>query len=79
MKIAEIRAEVMNMYPHSLTWHRRVSRMPENQVYAIYRDNQERKHRPVLEEEKKTSEEWWPMFHQYDIWEWLNAKEVNNV
>lgn len=70
MSMSTIRQNVMNLYPNS-TWCERVSRMSDSQVYAIWKKSQENQ-----KEEKETED--WPFYHQVNIWEWLNSKEVEN-
>ena len=62
MTNAQMRLEVAAMYP-SANWHRRVSKMPDNQIYAIYRTKMKREQKEV----KKTDND----YHQIDIWEYL--------
>lgn len=71
MQIRHIRQAVMELYP-TATWHHRVSRMPDNQVYAIWKRSQEQ---PVKKKEPEKKEE---VNHQITIWEYLNAKEVKD-
>lgn len=68
-----IRKYVMDLYPNP-TWHRRVHKMPDNQVYAIYRAKEEEK--KYLKENQVPQPQTQPteQFHQIDIWEYLNYK-----
>lgn len=63
MTVAEMRREIMDMYPNGKNWHRRVEKMPANQVFAIYQSMINRKE-PVISEKEEE-------YHQIDIWEWL--------
>ena len=68
----------MDMYPGSLTWQARVNRMPDNRVYAIWRDYQERMRRKMAETSVATpseDENFSHPFHQITIFEYLNDKE----
>lgn len=64
MTDAEMRKEIMDMYPNGKNWHRRVEKMPANQVFAIYQSkiNREKPVEKIPEREE---------YHQIDIWEWL--------
>jgi hypothetical protein len=42
MQNSQIRNQVKDLYPHSSSWHRRVDRMFDQQVYAIWKDHQEK-------------------------------------
>ena len=64
----QVRAEVMDMYPGSITWQSRVNRMPDNQVFAIWRSKQERKACTKEDIPLHQSED----FHQITIFEYLN-------
>lgn len=69
----DVRSQVMAMYPNSENWHAKVMRMPNNQVYAIYRSYQDRL--ASAHQKQDVEEEHWPFFHQIDIFEWMNEKE----
>lgn len=43
MQIHQIRNSVKDLYPHSSSWHRRVDRMFDQQVYAIHKRIEEEK------------------------------------
>lgn len=51
----QMRCEVANMYP-SMKWKQRVNNMPDSQVYAIYKTNQQRKQLQRNEATKKIAE-----------------------
>lgn len=69
MTNAQMRLEVAAMYP-SANWHRRVSKMPDNQIYAIYRTKMKREQQ--LQEVKETNND----YHQIDIWEYLMERDL---
>ena len=69
MSMVHIREAVMALYSN-VTWHHRVSHMPDNQVFAIWKRSQEH---PKKAPEKKEEAP-----HQITIWEYLNAKEVTD-
>lgn len=46
-QINQIRNWVKDLYPHSSSWHRRVDRMFDQQVFAIWKDHQEKKEKEV--------------------------------
>ena len=77
MTTAEIRLQVAAMYD-APRWKERVSRMPTNQIYAIYRRNLEKKkeEKPLylsLEPRKKQE-----TYQQLTIWDWMMEREVNH-
>jgi hypothetical protein len=41
LSMSQIRNSVKEMYPHSASWHLRVDRMFDQQVYAIYKEHEE--------------------------------------
>jgi len=45
MQNSQIRNQVKDLYPHSSSWRRRVDRMFDQQVYAIWKDHQEKQER----------------------------------
>lgn len=46
-QINQIRNWVKDLYPHSASWHRRVDRMFDQQVFAIWKDHEEKKEKEV--------------------------------
>lgn len=82
MTNAEMRLEVAAMYD-STTWHQRVSKMPENQIYAIFRYKQEREEKRKKERDLNNNEFFHKLvndkekeYHQIDIWEYLMERDL---
>ena len=79
--IQAVRKYVMDLYPNQ-TWHRKVHNMPDKQVYAIYRKKQEEKDRLKQLASLTGStdfaniEDLEELFHQIDIWEYLNDRRA---
>lgn len=75
LSIDQKRVYVMNAYP-GLSWHRKVSMMPSEQICAIYTSIKNRealneiKERHSSEPRKKSEE-----YHQIDIWEYMCIKK----
>lgn len=69
MTTNEIRRRVADLYDGP-AWKQRVSRMPDNQVYAIYRSAEKRKLSTPIKHE--------PQPHQINIWEWAAENERRN-
>lgn len=77
LSIDQKRVYVMNAYP-GLSWHRKVSMMPSEQICAIYTSikNREaikakwREQHPRLEPKKESDD-----YHQIDIWEYMCIKK----
>lgn len=71
-----VRKYVMDLYPNT-TWHRKVHKMPDRQVYAIYRaKEEERKHLDVYGLGTPPKSEPTEEYHQIDIWEYLNDRRA---
>ena len=85
MTNAQMRLEVASMYD-STTWHQRVSKMPENQIYAIFRYKQERDEKRKKERDLNNNEFYHRLvndneteYHQIDIWEFLMEKANEEI
>lgn len=72
MTINEMRNYISDEYPESVGWHRKVSKMPTNQVIAIY--HKFVKHH-ANEERKKRQEQ---QFHQMDMFEYMTMLAIEN-
>lgn len=85
MTNAQMRLEVAAMYD-STTWHQRVSKMPDNQVYAIFRYKQERDEKRKKERDLNNNQFYHNLvndnekeYHQIDIWEFLMEKANEEI
>lgn len=47
MEMNQVRNLVKDLYPHSASWHRRVDRMFDQQVFAIWKDHERKKEKEV--------------------------------
>jgi len=47
MEMNQIRNWVKDLYPHSASWHRRVDRMFDQQVFAIWKDHERKKEKEI--------------------------------
>ena len=69
MNINEMRKEVYDAYPGD-KWHGKVNRMPDSQIFAIYKNLELKKEKlkecPPDESEKEK-------FHQMDIFEYIKG------
>ena len=75
LSIDQKRLYVMNAYP-GLSWHRKVSMMPPEQICAIYTSIKNREALNKIErtppfKTKKESDD----YHQIDIWEYMCIKK----
>lgn len=75
LSIDQKRVYVMNAYP-GLSWHRKVSMMPSEQVCAVYTSI---KNREKLNKMERTppfrAKEEPDNYHQIDIWEYMCIKK----
>ena len=72
MGISEMRKFIISRYPDSESWKTKVSKMPDNQVVAIYHNMIKRKQEPKTRNSDKKK----PEFHQITIIEYLTS--INN-
>ena len=82
MTNSQMRLEVAAMYD-STTWHQRVSKMPDNQIYAIYHSKLRRDERLKKERDLNNNEFFHRLvndkdkdYHQIDIWEYLMERDL---
>ena len=71
--ISEMRLYLMSRYPNSLTWHRKVQKMPTKQVVAIYNKFKD-DHvpiKPIVPTE--------PKYHQIDMFEYMASLTQNHT
>lgn len=55
LSMNQIRNSVKDLYPHSSSWHLRVDRMFDQQVYAIYKQHEEAAEKAERESPKQLS------------------------
>ena len=66
----------MDLYPNP-TWAAKVHKMPDSQVYAIWcKKREEREYHNAFHVQQADGD--WPIYHQMNVWEWLNQKEDKN-
>lgn len=47
MEMNQVRNLVKDLYPHSASWHRRVDRMFDQQVFAIWKDYERKQEKEI--------------------------------